>query len=123
MSIGRNAAAFLLAFGIALYVTFFLLRDGDRIGIGSVVVVYSEGGGAPPPSSASPDAEATRIELRIERHDGRVEVRVTDDGCGGATLRVGSGLADRVAALGGSLQVLSPPGHGTVVRAALPCAS
>ncbi|KQN29171.1 AI-2E family transporter [Sphingomonas sp. Leaf38] len=32
LSIGRNAAGFLLAFGIALYVTFFLLRDGDRIG-------------------------------------------------------------------------------------------
>ncbi|RZT56714.1 putative PurR-regulated permease PerM [Sphingomonas sp. BK036] len=32
LSIGRNAFAFLLAFGIALYVTFFLLRDGDRIG-------------------------------------------------------------------------------------------
>jgi len=32
LSIGRNAAAFLLAFGVALYVTFFLLRDGDRLG-------------------------------------------------------------------------------------------
>lgn len=31
-SIGANAAAFLLAFGVGLYVTFFLLRDGDRIG-------------------------------------------------------------------------------------------
>ncbi|MBB3693433.1 AI-2E family transporter [Sphingomonas sp. BK580] len=32
LSIGANAAAFLLAFGVGLYVTFFLLRDGDRIG-------------------------------------------------------------------------------------------
>lgn len=31
-SIGANAAAFVLAFGVGLYVTFFLLRDGDRIG-------------------------------------------------------------------------------------------
>jgi len=31
-SIGANAAAFLLAFGVGLYVTYFLLRDGDRIG-------------------------------------------------------------------------------------------
>jgi predicted PurR-regulated permease PerM len=31
-SIGANAAAFLLAFGVGLYVTFFLLRDGDMIG-------------------------------------------------------------------------------------------
>ncbi|MFD1034907.1 AI-2E family transporter [Sphingomonas hankookensis] len=32
LSIGANAAAFLLAFGVGLYVTYFLLRDGDRIG-------------------------------------------------------------------------------------------
>ena len=32
LSIGANAAAFLLAFGVGLYVTFFLLRDGERIG-------------------------------------------------------------------------------------------
>ncbi|MFN3433771.1 MAG: AI-2E family transporter [Sphingomonas sp.] len=31
LSIGRNAAAFLLAFGVGLYVTFFLLRDGERL--------------------------------------------------------------------------------------------
>jgi predicted PurR-regulated permease PerM len=35
-SIGANAASFLLAFGVGLYVTFFLLRDGERIG-GAVV--------------------------------------------------------------------------------------
>ncbi|MEH3038153.1 MAG: AI-2E family transporter [Sphingomonas adhaesiva] len=32
LSIGANAAAWLLAFGVGLYVAFFLLRDGDRIG-------------------------------------------------------------------------------------------
>jgi len=32
LSVGRNAAAFLLAFGVGLYVTYFLLRDGDRVG-------------------------------------------------------------------------------------------
>ncbi|KTT76138.1 AI-2E family transporter [Sphingomonas endophytica] len=32
LSIGANAAAFLLAFGVGLYVTYFLLRDGERIG-------------------------------------------------------------------------------------------
>ncbi len=31
-SLGANAAAFLLAFGVGLYVTFFLLRDGEHIG-------------------------------------------------------------------------------------------
>lgn len=36
------------------------LQDGDRIGIGDTVVVYSEGG-SPPPSSTPPDPEATRV--------------------------------------------------------------
>jgi len=31
-SIGANAAAFVLAFGVGLYVTFFLLRDGEHLG-------------------------------------------------------------------------------------------
>jgi predicted PurR-regulated permease PerM len=32
VSIGSGALSFLLAFGVALYVMFFLLRDGERIG-------------------------------------------------------------------------------------------
>jgi hypothetical protein len=36
------------------------LQDGDRIGIGDTVVVYSEGG-SPPPSSTPPDPETTRV--------------------------------------------------------------
>jgi predicted PurR-regulated permease PerM len=32
LSIGANAASFLLAFGVGLYVTYFLLRDGEHIG-------------------------------------------------------------------------------------------
>lgn len=31
-SIGANAAAFILTFGVGLYVTFFVLRDGERMG-------------------------------------------------------------------------------------------
>ncbi len=68
-------------------------------------------------------ADASTIELRIHRVDGQVVVRVSDDGRGGATLSPESGLADRVAALGGSLTVDSLVGRGTVVEAALPCAS
>jgi len=74
-------------------------------------------------TNAVKHAEATRIELRVVRRDGQLLVRITDDGCGGARLGVRSGLADRVAALGGSLHVASPVGHGTEVEAALPCAS
>ena len=32
LSIGANAAAFVLTFGVGLYVTYFLLRDGERMG-------------------------------------------------------------------------------------------
>ena len=74
-------------------------------------------------ANAVKHAEASRIVLHVVRRDGQLLVRVTDDGCGGARLGVRSGLADRVAALGGSLRVASPRGRGTEVEAALPCAS
>ena len=61
--------------------------------------------------------------LWVARANGHVLVSVTDDGCGGARLVARSGLADRVAALGGTLQVASPRGSGTTVEAVLPCAS
>jgi signal transduction histidine kinase len=68
-------------------------------------------------------ASATAAEVRIERVDGHVVIDVADDGIGGANPAAGSGLtglADRVAALGGRLEVQSPPGGGTVVRAEMP---
>ncbi len=74
-------------------------------------------------TNAIKHAEATRIVLQVVRRDGQLLVRVTDDGRGGAQLGLRSGLADRVAAMGGSLHVDSPRGHGTEVEAALPCAS
>jgi signal transduction histidine kinase len=74
-------------------------------------------------TNAVKHAQATRIQLCVARVDGHVVVRITDDGCGGALLSAQSGLADRVAALGGSLKVASPRGSGTTVEAALPCAS
>ena len=58
----------------------------------------------------------------IERNEGCTVVEVADDGIGGADTN-GSGLqglADRVAALGGSFAVSSPLGAGTLVRAELP---
>ena len=52
-------------------------------------------------------------------------MEVRDDGVGGADPTVGSGLrglADRVAALDGVLEMKSRPGEGTTVKAAIPCA-
>ena len=51
-------------------------------------------------------------------------MEVSDDGVGGANAGDGSGLrglSDRVAALSGTLEVSSPPGRGTRLRAQLPC--
>jgi signal transduction histidine kinase len=50
-------------------------------------------------------------------------VEVRDDGVGGADPGRGSGLrglADRVAALDGRLELESPPGEGTLLRAEIP---
>jgi signal transduction histidine kinase len=68
-------------------------------------------------------ARATRASVHVTRADGRVLVQVSDDGVGGADPMRGSGLSgllDRVSALGGTLEVDSPPGKGTTVRAAIP---
>lgn len=74
-------------------------------------------------ANAVKHASAELVELGVTRADGNVVVRVRDDGTGGATLSNGSGLADRVAALGGQLTVESPRGHGTLIKAVLPCGS
>jgi signal transduction histidine kinase len=70
-------------------------------------------------------ADAERAEVRVTRDNGRVLVQVTDDGVGGADPAGGSGLrglADRLAALDGRLEVDSPRGAGTTIRAQIPCA-
>jgi signal transduction histidine kinase len=68
-------------------------------------------------------ASASSVELAVETGDGVVRVDVRDDGVGGADPAAGSGLAglaDRVAALGGTLRVESPVGSGTRLHAELP---
>ena len=71
-------------------------------------------------------AEATHARVAIALDDGTAERARADDGVGGADPDRGSGLrglADRVAALDGRLDVQSRPGEGTTVRATIPCAS
>ncbi|WP_165949587.1 sensor histidine kinase [Micromonospora sp. KC207] len=70
-------------------------------------------------------ANATHAIVRLHHARGVLRIEITDDGVGGAAIRPGSGLAglaDRVAALGGTLQVAAAPGSGTEVRAGLPAA-
>lgn len=77
-------------------------------------------------TNAAKYAQASSIEVRVTQSDARVAIRVQDDGIGGAEARTGSGLsglADRVAALGGSLLLSSPAGTGTTLEAVLPCES
>jgi signal transduction histidine kinase len=77
-------------------------------------------------ANAAKHANASRVDVVAERQNGSLVVSIRDDGVGGAKPSDGSGLsgiADRVAALGGSVTVASPAGHGTVVTAELPCGS
>jgi signal transduction histidine kinase len=69
-------------------------------------------------------AQASAVEIRVTRQNGRAVVEVADDGRGGADPAHGSGLrglADRVEALDGVLRVESAPGRGTRIRAEIPC--
>ena len=66
------------------------------------------------------DASQVRVEVRLLGQ--RLLVAVRDDGCGGASLDAGgglAGLADRVTAVGGTLRVDSPPGKGTRLEASI----
>jgi signal transduction histidine kinase len=68
-------------------------------------------------------AQASLVTITVVREDGRAIVEVADDGVGGVDLNAGSGLvglSDRVEALSGRLEVESPPGMGTRVRAIIP---
>ncbi len=76
-------------------------------------------------TNASRYARATRATVEVRLEDDVVAVEVHDDGVGGADAGAGSGLrglADRVHALEGRLDVVSPPGGGTTVRAQIPLA-
>jgi signal transduction histidine kinase len=71
-------------------------------------------------------AAASSVRVRVVTSDATVVVEVADDGAGGADPAAGAGLrglADRLEALGGSLDVVSPPGAGTSLRAEIPADS
>ncbi len=62
----------------------------------------------------------------MEEVGDRLAIEVRDDGVGGAAMNGGSGLrglADRVEAVGGRIEVRSEPGAGSIVHAEIPCAS
>jgi signal transduction histidine kinase len=71
-------------------------------------------------------AKANNVWLNLEVLNGRVEMTVRDDGIGFDTNQIGTkahgllGMRFRVEAESGSLDLVSTPGQGTLVRAALP---
>ena len=75
-------------------------------------------------TNAVKHAGASQISLTLNREDGSLVVTVVDDGRGGAEPHRGTGLlglADRIRAHHGDLQVHSPAGGGTRLEARLPC--
>ena len=74
-------------------------------------------------TNANKYAGAGAVEIRVAPEGQAVLVEIVDNGCGGADPDAGTGLrglADRIEALGGRLEIDSPPGAGTRVSARLP---
>lgn len=68
-------------------------------------------------------ARASHARIGIDGNGTELRLEIADNGIGGAQTRPDGGLlglADRAAALGGTLSVESPKGRGTAVRAVLP---
>jgi signal transduction histidine kinase len=80
-------------------------------------------------SNVDRHAGATSVEVTLWAADGWLQLRVADDGAGFDPATVGSGgtlglagMVERAGLVGGTLQVRSQPGEGTVAAAAFPLA-
>jgi signal transduction histidine kinase len=76
-------------------------------------------------SNALRHADATRVDIRVGCGQSQVVMSVADDGEGFDPVAANGGMglanmADRVGAIGGSFDIDSTPGEGTVVRATFP---
>lgn len=68
-------------------------------------------------------ARASVVGVTVGLEADALRITVRDDGRGGADPRRGSGLVglrDRIEALGGTLQIVSPPGAGTTITMTIP---
>jgi PAS domain S-box-containing protein len=92
-------------------------RLADPVEVGAYYVVSEA------LTNAAKHAQASKAEVTAHVDDGMLQLTIDDDGVGGADPARGSGLtglADRVAALGGTIEISSPPGRGTSMRVELP---
>src|SRR3954464_2769388 len=74
-------------------------------------------------TNATKHAQASAVDVDVAISDGRLHVRVSDDGRGGADPAAGSGLiglTDRVESLGGVLTLCSQADVGTTVEITVP---
>ena len=74
-------------------------------------------------TNAAKHAHASHVEIHAEARNGILDLRIHDDGVGGADPAGGSGLVgltDRVEALGGRIAIASPGGEGTSLHVELP---
>jgi signal transduction histidine kinase len=74
-------------------------------------------------ANVSKYANATKATVRVRGVADHMTIEVDDDGIGGADPHAGSGLrglADRLAALDGTIAVVSPVGGGTKISARIP---
>jgi signal transduction histidine kinase len=119
---GLDAALYALASRTPLPVTLSTDAADDRLPEAVEVAAYFVVAEAL--TNVAKYARASTAHIAVRRTNGRVTVEVDDDGVGGADPANGSGLrglADRVAALDGTLSVDSPSGGGTRLQVELPC--
>jgi two-component sensor histidine kinase len=70
-------------------------------------------------------AGASEVRVTVSLEGRELVAEIADDGRGGATVEGGTGLRglrDRILTLGGTLEIDSPPGGGTTLRAIVPVA-
>ncbi|MCU1654373.1 MAG: two-component system sensor kinase, partial [Pseudonocardia sp.] len=92
-------------------------RPADRIEVAAYYVASEA------LTNTTKHANAATAHITVEQRDTLLRLSIRDDGVGGADPTRGSGLVglrDRVQALGGTIEVSSPPGAGTTILVELP---
>jgi signal transduction histidine kinase len=74
-------------------------------------------------TNAAKHARASRVEVDVGVADNTLRLLIRDNGSGGADPSRGSGLiglSDRIEAVGGRIEITSPPGEGTSLSVSIP---